>query len=163
MAKDIKTNAMRIMEKNGCSYSVHSFFEDPDNYIPVDESNSVELVGLPAERVFKTIVTKGKCGNYFVFMSPVNKELDLKKCASAVGEKSVEPIAVKELLPTTGYIRGGCSPIGMKKLFVTTTDKSAENFESIVFSAGKVGLMMETHPSSLVKCVRAKFSDIVRS
>lgn len=154
---------MRIMEKNGCNYTVHSFHEDPDNYVPVDESNSVELVGLPADRVFKTIVTRGKSGNYFVFMSPVNRELDLKKCAAAVDEKSVEPIAVKELLPTTGYIRGGCSPIGMKKQFVTTAHESAASFDTIIFSAGRVGLMMETQPSSLVKCARAKFCDITRS
>lgn len=163
MAKENKTNAMRIMEKNGCTYSVHSFYEDPDNYIPVDESNSLELVGLPADRVFKTIVTRGKSGNFFVFMSPVNRELDLKKCALAVKEKSVEPIAVKELLPITGYIRGGCSPIGMKKQFTLTTHETAQNFETIVFSAGRVGLMMETSPSSLVRCAKAQFCDIVRS
>lgn len=154
---------MRIMEKNGCEYSVHSFYEDPDDYVPVDESNSMELTGLPADRIFKTIVTRGKSGGFFVFMAPVNRELDLKKCAAAVGEKSVEPIPVKELLPTTGYIRGGCSPIGMKKQFTTTTHDSALNFETILFSAGRVGLMLETAPSSLVKCARAKFCDIIRS
>ncbi len=160
--KEAKTNAMRIMERNNIGYKVHAFEIDPDNYVSLGEDNAVEKVGLPADRVFKTIVTKGKSGTHYVFMLPVNRELDLKKCAAAVGEKSVEPLHLKELLPVTGYIRGGCSPVGMKKQFATVTHETALNYETIVFSAGRPGVMMEASPLSLEKAAGVRFKDIVR-
>ena len=111
---EIKTNAMRILDKLRIKYIAHSFTVDPDNYVPLNNNNALEKIGAPAERVFKTIVTKAKSGINYVFMLPVCCELDLKKCAEAAGEKAVEPLHLKELLPVTGYVRGGCSPIGMK-------------------------------------------------
>lgn len=160
--KEAKTNAMRIMERNNIGFKVHAFEIDLDNYVSLGEDNAVEKVGLPADRVFKTIVTKGKSGTHYVFMLPVNRELDLKKCAAAVGEKSVEPLHLKELLPVTGYIRGGCSPVGMKKQFATVTHETALNYETIVFSAGRPGVMMEASPLSLEKAAGVRFKDIVR-
>ncbi len=160
--KEAKTNAMRIMERNKIDYEVHAFEIDPENYVSLGEDNAVEKVGLPADRVFKTIVTKGKSGAYYVFMLPVNRELDLKKCAAAVSEKSVEPLHLKELLPVTGYVRGGCSPVGMKKQFPTVTHLTALDCDTIVYSAGRPGVMMETSPLALEKAAGVKFENIVR-
>ena len=111
--------------------------------------------------VFKTLVTVGKSKKYYVFMLPVAKELDLKKAAKAVGEKSVEMIKSKELLPLTGYIHGGCSPIGMKKFFTTTNDTSAQNFNTIIFSAGKIGYQVEMSLGNLSKVIKFTLADIV--
>ena len=111
--------------------------------------------------VFKTLVTVGKSKQYYVFMVPVAKELDLKKAAHSVNEKSVEMIHLKELLPLTGYVHGGCSPIGMKKSFITVIDESAKNFETVIFSAGKIGYQVELAPSDLEKIIRLSYCDIV--
>ena len=114
----------------------------------------------PAQ-VFKTLVTIGKSRQYYVFIVPVTGELDLKKAAKAVGEKSIEMIKSKELLPLTGYIHGGCSPIGMKKVFPTVIDKSAESFERIFFSAGKIGLQIEIAVEDISKIIRVKYEEIM--
>ena len=111
--------------------------------------------------VFKTLVTVGKSKTKYVFVVPVNKELNLKKAAHSVGEKSIEMIKQKELLPLTGYIHGGCSPIGMKKQFVTTIDSSAENYGRIIFSAGKIGYQVEVSLEDLKKVIRYQLAEIV--
>ena len=113
------------------------------------------------EQVFKTLVTKGKSGEFFVFMIPVKEELDLKKAAAAVNEKSIEMIKQKDLLKTTGYIHGGCSPIGMKKQFKTAIHLTAERFETIIFSAGKIGWQVELSLDSLRKVIDVNAADII--
>ena len=118
------------------------------------------VLGQNPEQVFKTLVTTGKSGNHYVFMLPVEKELDLKKAAHAVGEKHVEMLKSKELLPLTGYIHGGCSPIGMKKFFKTTINSSAKDFPTIIFSAGKIGYQVETSLEELAKVVKFQLADI---
>ena len=147
---------MRIIERLKLGYIPHS--------VGCDEALSgVEMakrLGEDPARVFKTLVTVGKSKRNYVFMIPVAEELDLKKAAAAAGEKSIEMIKSKELLPLTGYIHGGCSPIGMKKRFVTVTDKSAENFPSIIFSAGKIGYQVELTIENLKKAVNPQFSDV---
>lgn len=153
---------LRILDKLKIDYVVHSFDVDPENYVGIDEESAPVKVGLPAERVYKTIVTRGKSGEHYVFMLPVNRELDFKKCAAVVGEKNIEPLHLKELLPTTGYIRGGCSPIGMKKKFRTTAYYPVENLPTVVYSAGRPGLMTETKPCDLIRAADVKLGDIVK-
>ena len=119
-----------------------------------------EALGENPDMVFKTLVTAGKSKTNYVFVVPVDKELNLKKAAHSVGEKSIEMIKQKELLPLTGYVHGGCSPIGMKKQFVTIIDKSAEQFESIIFSAGKIGYQVEVSLEDLGKVIRFQLADI---
>lgn len=160
--KEERTNVLRILDKLKIDYVVHSFDVDPENYVGIDEESAPVKVGLPAERVYKTIVTRGKSGEHYVFMLPVNRELDFKKCAAVVGEKNIEPLHLKELLPTTGYIRGGCSPIGMKKKFRTTAYYLVENLPTVVYSAGRPGLMTETKPCDLIRAADVKLGDIVK-
>lgn len=160
--KEERTNVLRILDKLKIDYVVHSFDVDPENYVGIDEESAPVKVGLPAERVYKTIVTRGKSGEHYVFMLPVNRELDFKKCAAVVGEKNIEPLHLKELLPTTGYIRGGCSPIGMKKKFKTTAYYPVENLPTVVYSAGRPGLMTETKPCDLIRAADVKLGDIVK-
>lgn len=144
-----KTNAIRLLDKLKINYKLHDY-SDTD---AVSGTEIVAVLGEDPEKVFKTLVTVGKSGNHYVFMVPVEKELDLKKAATAVGEKSIAMIKSKELLPLTGYIHGGCSPIGMKKQFKTFIDASATKFERIYFSGGKIGLQIETSLESLQKVV----------
>lgn len=160
--KEERTNVLRILDKLKIDYVVHSFDVDPENYVGIDEESAPVKVGLPAERVYKTIVTRGKSGEHYVFMLPVNRELDFKKCAAVVGEKNIEPLHLKELLPTTGYVRGGCSPIGMKKKFRTTAYYPVENLPTVVYSAGRPGLMTETKPCDLISAADVKLGDIVK-
>lgn len=155
-----KTNAMRILDGLKARYTVHAFDADPRVHESLTDESAPVKVGLPADRVFKTIVTHAKSGAYYVFMLPVNRELDLKKCAVAVGEKAVEPLHLADLLPVTGYVRGGCSPIGMKKRFPTVAHESALLYDAIAFSAGKIGVMIETSPEALQKAAGVKFADI---
>lgn len=157
MAKTVKTNAMRILEKEKIPYEMHTYSSDGG----IDGVSVAKKTGLPEERVFKTLVTKGRSGSFFVFAVPVAKELNLKAAASAVGEKSVEMIAVKDLEKTTGYVRGGCSPVGMKKKFVTVIDASALGYETIFVSGGKIGFQIELAPEALAAVSGAKFEDIV--
>ena len=151
-----KTNAMRILEQNKISYISHSY---PHGKEPPDGVRVAELLGENPENVYKTLVTKGG-NNYYVFVLPVLKELDLKKAAKSVSEKSVEMIPVKDINKVTGYIRGGCSPVGMKKLYKTVFASECEKLENIIVSGGKIGLQIETNTSDLVGLVGGKTADI---
>lgn len=156
--KEIKTNVMRILDKEKLPYKAH-FYEHEEG-IAVDGVSVAKLLSQDPQRVFKTLVTQGKSKNFFVFVIPVEKELHLKKAASAVNEKSVEMIHVKDINKITGYIRGGCSPVGMKKQFVTVFDSSAEAQETIMVSGGKIGTQVELAPKDLISLTRGKFADI---
>lgn len=147
---DYKTNVMRMLDKAKVSYK-HYTYTDTEAISGIEVATALNQNPL---QVFKTLVTVGKSGQHYVFLIPVEKELDLKKAAHAVGEKSVEMLKSKELLPLTGYIHGGCSPIGMKKFFPTTIDESAMNFETIIFSAGKIGYQVEVSLDELKKVIR---------
>ncbi len=151
-----KTNVMRLLDQKKVAYKVHDYSAAG----VVSGAEVAAVLGEDPERVFKTLVTRAGSGEYYVFMIPVLCELDLRKAARAVGEKSVEMIKSKELLPLTGYIHGGCSPIGMKKRFPTVIDETAELFEEIIFSAGKVGWQVETALSGLAELVDFKLADI---
>lgn len=152
-----KTNVMRILDQKKVNYTPHSF---GDSAAAVSGAQVAQAIGKDPRCVFKTLVTVGKSGNKYVFIVPISGELNLKKAAKAVGEKSIEMLKAKELLPLTGYVHGGCSPIGMKKFFKTTLDKSAENLDSICFSAGKIGCQVEINPNDLGKVIRFSFADI---
>ena len=154
---EFKTNVMRILDKAKITYKAHTY-DHSDGAI--DGAAVAEKMGQNPEQVFKTLVTKGAGRDYYVFVVPVLKELDLKKAAKSVGEKHVEMIHVKDINKVTGYIRGGCSPIGMKKQFVTVFDKSAENIETIIVSAGKIGYQIELAPKDLIELVGAKTAKI---
>lgn len=154
---EFKTNVMRILDKAKITYKAHTY-DHSDGAI--DGAAVAEKMGQNPEQVLKTLVTKGAGRDYYVFVVPVLKELDLKKAAKAVGEKHVEMIHVKDINKVTGYIRGGCSPIGMKKQFVTVFDKSAENIETIIVSAGKIGYQIELAPKDLIEIVGAKTAEI---
>ena len=151
-----KTNAIRILEQKKIDFVIH-------NYTDSGAVSGEELVAALNEdpnRVFKTLVTIGKSNNHYVFLVPVSAELDLKQAAGAVGEKNVEMIKSKDLLPLTGYVHGGCSPVGMKKFFKTVIDVTAQNFETIMFSGGKIGLQVETSVKQLEKVIPFSLKDI---
>jgi Cys-tRNA(Pro)/Cys-tRNA(Cys) deacylase len=152
-----KTNVMRILDKARIQYQSYSYAATE----AVSGVEAARLLGQNPEHVFKTLVTVGKTKTYYVFMIPVALELDLKKAAECVNEKSVEMIKSKDLLPVTGYIHGGCSPIGMKKSFVTTIDQSAANYETIIFSAGKIGYQVELSLTELSKVINFRLADVV--
>ena len=156
MGKETKTNVMRVLESKKINYIGHTY--DPETALAGDEVAAV--LGEAPEKVFKTLVTVSGKGTYYVFMVPVCKELNLKAAAKAVGEKSIEMIKSKDLLPLTGYIHGGCSPIGMKKLFVTTIDSSAQNYDKIFFSGGKIGFQVEVAFDDFCKVIPVKTADI---
>ena len=153
--KHEKTNAMRQLDRKKAAYTVHSYDGGA-----LSGTEVASALGKDPERCFKTLVTVGKTGGHYVFMIPVAAELDLRKAASAAGEKSVAMLPQKELLPLTGYIHGGCSPIGMKKLFPTFIDESAQLFDTICVSAGKIGAQVELAPDALCKLVNAKYADL---
>lgn len=153
-----KTNAMRILDQKKIKYNV---FEYPHEEGVCVEGNEVaRLLNQDPKQVFKTLVTVSNTKKYYVCVIPVLNELDLKKAAKACGEKSLSMIAVKELLPLTGYVRGGCSPIGMKKAFQTVIDDSALNYDNIIFSGGKIGIQIMMNPNDLSKIIRLSFTDI---
>lgn len=156
--KEIKTNAMRILDKLGIPYNSYIYENDGTC---VDGEHVAELLHQDPEQVFKTLVTTAN-HNYYVFVVPVAHELDLKKCAKAVHEKSVEMVHVKDLMSITGYVRGGCSPIGMKKEFLTTFHETADCFDTIIFSGGKIGLQLEVKVSDLHTFEKFQFADIVK-
>ena len=158
MAKDKehKTNAIREMEAAGADFEAR-YFDCPEALSGVEVAR---LLDQDQDRVFKTLVTAGKSGDHFVFMIPVACELDLKKAARAVGEKSIAMIKSRELLPLTGYIHGGCSPVGMKKLFRTTIDETAELHDRIMFSGGRIGCQIETPLSELQRVVPVEVADL---
>ena len=154
--KEEKTNVMRILNQRKVEYKSY-------NYLQTGAVNGMEVAEALDEdpgMVFKTLVTVGKSKTNYVFVVPVNKELNLKKAAHSVGEKSIEMIKQKELLPLTGYVHGGCSPIGMKKQFSTTIDRSAENYGRIIFSAGKIGYQVEVSLEDLEKVIRYQLDEI---
>ena len=157
-SKEEKTNAMRILESAGIPFEILSYTVDESDLSGV---HVAEELNLPAEQVFKTLVTRGASGAYYVFPIPVAATLDLKKAAKAVGEKSVAMLPAKELLPLTGYIHGGCSPVGMKKLFPTVFHETCLLQETICVSAGKVGYQVEVKPEDLIAYVRATTADVI--
>ena len=163
MKKNEKTNVMRVLEKKEVPYEAHAYAPegmDVSDVAALSGEEIAERLDEPVERVFKTLVTRGKSGQYYVFVVPVAEELDLKKAAKAAGEKSISMIAQKELLPLTGYVHGGCSPVGMKKQFPTFVHGTAENYETFYVSAGKVGVQVELAAENLGKVIRLKFADV---
>ncbi len=156
--KHIKTNAVRLLESAGLDFEVKMY--ESDGFM--DGVSVAEKLGQNLDEVYKTLVTENKKHEKFVFVVPVSKELDLKKCAASVGQKSLEMIHVKNITRVTGYVRGGCSPIGMKKLFKTVIDASAENKESIFFSGGKLGVQIKMNPKDLAELIDIDFADIVK-
>lgn len=157
MANDEKTNVMRLLAQKKIKYISHSYEPDPTK-------SGDEIAGIlheNPEHVFKTLVTQAKSGQYYVFVVPVNRELNLKKAAKAVSEKSITMIKQKDLLSLTGYVHGGCSPIGMKKTFPTVIHETADTFDTICFSAGKVGFQVEIATQDLKKMIRITSADII--
>lgn len=151
-----KTNVMRMLDKHKITYKHYT-------YANTDAISGIEVAAVlhqNPEQVFKTLVTTGKSGQHYVFMIPVAKELNLKKAAKAVNEKAIEMLKSKDLLPLTGYIHGGCSPIGMKKFFTTIIDETTQNFDTIIFSAGKIGYQIELTHAELAKIIKFEFKDI---
>ena len=157
MKKEEKTNVCRVLDSKKITYNLHTYEADPT----LTGEQIAGILGEPAEKVFKTLVTVGKTGQHYVFVVPVAEELDLKKAAKAAGEKSIDMIKQKELLPLTGYVHGGCSPIGMKKPFPTYVHETAMQYEKMFVSAGKVGYQIEVAPSDLLNVVGFKSADII--
>ena len=157
--KEEKTNVMRVLEQKTIAYTAHTYPHEEG--VAVDGVTVARSMGFDPASVFKTLVARGAKGQFYVFDVPVAANLDLKKAAKAVGEKSIEMIHQKELLPLTGYVHGGCSPVGMKKLFPTVFHETAENLETMIVSAGKIGYQVELAPHDLAALVRAKFADII--
>ncbi|MBR3469314.1 MAG: Cys-tRNA(Pro) deacylase [Lachnospiraceae bacterium] len=157
MKANDKTNVMRVLDAKKVAYENHSYEADPT----LTGEQIAGILGEPAEKVFKTLVTQGKTGAYYVFVVPVKEELDLKKAAKASGEKSIAMIKQKDLLPLTGYVHGGCSPIGMKKPFPTFIHETAPTLDKIFVSAGKVGFQIELTPADLISVARITPADIV--
>lgn len=156
MGKEAKTNVLRILDKNkikytSVSYECHEF---------IDGLHSAAITGTPVEQTFKTLVAQGKSKQHYVFIIPIAKEVDLKKAAKAAGEKSLEMLHVKDLTPVTGYVRGGCSPIGMKKSFPSFLDESAKNFETIYISGGRIGLSVCLAPEDLLPLIRGSYVSV---
>lgn len=158
MGKEVKTNAMRILDRNKVPYEILNY--ECDEFI--DGLHTAQAIGAPVEQSFKTLVAKGKSGGYYVFVIPIAEEVDLKAAARSVGEKSVEMIHVKDITAITGYVRGGCSPLGMKKQFPTVIHESAEAYPEIYVSGGRIGTSIKVEPQALAKVARAKFDDIIR-
>lgn len=151
-----KTNVMRLLDAKKISYKSYDY----ENTSAISGTEVAAAMGQDPKQVFKTLVTVGKSRRNYVFVIPVEEELDLKKAAAAAGEKSIAMIKSKELLGLTGYIHGGCSPIGMKKAFPTFLDETAKNFATIIFSAGKIGHQVEVSPGDLQKMIRLQFADL---
>lgn len=156
--KDDKTNVMRVLDKAKINYSFRKY----ETNASLTGGEIARLLGEEPEKVFKTLVTVSKSKEHYVFMLPVEKELDLKKAARAAGEKNIEMIAQKELLSLTGYVHGGCSPIGMKKQFKTFIDESARQFDTIMFSAGKVGYQVEIATADAERLIPLYFADLAK-
>lgn len=155
--KEIKTNAMRILDSMKISYEQYTY--ECEEFI--DGIQIADMLSLPHEKVYKTLVTVGGHGSYFVFVLPIEAELDLKKAAKAVGEKSLSMLHVKDINGVTGYIRGGCTAIGMKKHYVTKVAKEAEALSAMIVSGGRLGSQIELAPGDLLKAADAEFADIL--
>ncbi len=153
-----KTNVMRLLEQHKVPYQTHEY---PHGKEAVDGETVAALLGEDPKQVFKTLVTHGSGRNYYVFVLPVDAELNLKKAARAVGEKSIEMIHVKEITPLTGYVRGGCSPLGMKKAFPTVFHESVLTLPSVIVSAGKIGFQIEIAPDALLRLTSARTADLI--
>lgn len=154
-----KTNVMRVLEQHKINYTSYCYIDSG----VISGIDVAAVLNQNPDQVFKTLVTVGSSNNNYVFLVPVNRELDLKKAVRSVGEKSISMIKSKDLLPLTGYIHGGCSPVGMKKPFKTTIDESAMNFDTIIFSGGKIGYQVETSLDDLKKVVNFELADISES
>ena len=156
-----KTNAIRMLDQKKIKYNTYEY--PHEDGVCVDGETVAQLLNQNPDTVFKTLVTVGNDKRYYVCVVPVKQELDLKKAAKAFGVKSLEMIAVKDINNVTGYIRGGCSPIGMKKVVPTIIDESALLYENIIFSGGKIGLQIEMNPKDIEKLIRVSFKEITRS
>ena len=157
MGKQDKTNCMRVLENKKIAYTPHLYEADPS----LSGEQIAGILGEEPDQVFKTLVTAGKPQKYYVFVIQVNRELNLKKAAAAVGEKSVSMIPQRDLLPLTGYVHGGCSPVGMKKRFPSFIHESAVNGPRICVSAGRVGFQVELDPADLIRCAELSVADLV--
>ena len=157
MGKEVKTNAMRILDKNKIPYEMIHY--ECDEF--VDGLHSAEITGAPVDQSFKTLVMQGKSRQYYVFVLPIAEEVDLKVAAKAVGEKSLEMIHVKDITAITGYVRGGCSPLGMKKQFPTIIHESAKQFDQIYISGGRIGTTIIVNPDAMIGLVRGQYADII--
>ena len=156
MGKEAKTNAVRILDRNKIKYELINY--ECDEF--VDGLHTAEATGAPVEQSYKTLVMQGKSKKYYVFVIPIAREVDLKAAARAVDEKSVEMIHVKDLTAITGYVRGGCSPLGMKKAFPTIIDASAQQYEEIYVSGGRIGTSIRLNPEDLAHVVNASFASV---
>ncbi|MGN0413898.1 MAG: Cys-tRNA(Pro) deacylase [Agathobacter sp.] len=156
MGKEAKTNAVRILDRNKIKYELINY--ECDEF--VDGLHTAEATGAPVEQSYKTLVMQGKSKKYYVFVIPIAREVDLKAAARAVDEKSVEMIHVKDLTAITGYVRGGCSPLGMKKAFPTIIDASAQQYEDIYVSGGRIGTSIRLNPEDLAHVVNASFASV---
>ena len=154
---NVKTNAMRILDKAGVTYQIYTYDASDEQ---IDGISVAQKVGRPVEQVYKTLVAQGASREYYVFIIPVATELDLKAAARAVGEKAVQMIKVADINKVTGYIRGGCSPLGMKKVYKTILDSSCTAMETIIVSAGKIGYQIELLPKDLLGLIGGKIEDI---
>ena len=157
MGKELKTNAMRILDQKKISYDIITY--ECDEFI--DGLHTAEKTGAPVEQSFKTLVMQGKSRQFYVFVLPIAEEVDLKKAAKVVGEKSVEMIPVKDINKVTGYIRGGCTPIGMKKQYTTVIHESAQTYEKIYLSGGRIGTTIVINPMDLREVVQGQFAPII--
>jgi Cys-tRNA(Pro)/Cys-tRNA(Cys) deacylase len=155
-----KTNALRILDSNTIMYQTHAY-DAPDGFL--DGVSVAAIIGIDKTFVYKTLVLQGVSKNYYVCVIPVAKELDLKLAAKHFGEKRLDMIPVKDITVVTGYIKGGCSPVGMKKLFKTAISRDAQTIDKITVSAGRVGLQMTLNVSDLIKVTRAEFADMTYS
>ena len=157
MGREVKTNAVRILDRNKIDYELKQY--ECDDF--KDGVSIADMLGQSYDMSFKTLVTVGKSGKYYVFAIPVDKEMDMKKAAKSVGEKSVEMLHVKDINAVTGYIRGGCTPIGMKKNYPTVINESAKEHEKIIVSGGRLGLQIILKPDDLLKVTNGKYEDII--
>lgn len=158
MGKEVKTNAMRILDKNKIDYRVNIYECEEFK----DGVSIADQLGQPYEQSFKTLVTMGKSNNYYVFVIPVDEEIDMKKAAKAVDEKNVEMVHVKDINKVTGYIRGGCTPIGMKKQYATVIHESVMQFDEVIISGGRIGAQIFIKPQDLIRVTGAVVMDIIK-
>ena len=156
--KEVKTNAMRMLDRAKVSYTYEEY--ECDDF--TDGIQTADKLGYDHKLVYKTLVTTGKTGNHYVFVIPIEAEIDFKKAAKVVGEKSLEMLDLKDLTKVTGYVRGGCSPLGMKKQFPTVVHESAASFDKIYISGGRVGTSITVNPDALLKVTRGQYADIIQ-
>jgi Cys-tRNA(Pro)/Cys-tRNA(Cys) deacylase len=157
MGKEVKTNAVRILDRNKVEYELNKY--ECDDF--KDGVSIADMLEQSYDMSFKTLVTVGKSGKYYVFAIPVDKEINMKKAAKEVGEKNIEMVHVKDINTVTGYIRGGCTPIGMKKNYPTVINESAKEHEKIIVSGGRLGLQIILKPDDLVKVTNGRYADII--